>query len=266
MLSMIRRRLTYANVAMTLALVFAMSGGAYAAGKFLITSTKQIKPSVLSALKGKSGPAGPAGTAGAVGPAGGVGPAGPAGPKGENGSPGGPGVNGESVVNTKLSKGATCPEGGAEFKVGSGTATHACNGKEGSPWTAGGSLPHGSTETGVWGLNTTTFSGVVTIPISFTIPLAASLDIAHVHLIGSTEPTPAGCLGSQEKPEAEPGNLCVWGNLAGEGEPKPSLVKANPYDPENNEKLGAGKTGVLLSEQLTTLGVYGSGDWAVSGP
>ena len=31
MFSMIRKRLTFANVAMTLALVFAMTGGAYAA-------------------------------------------------------------------------------------------------------------------------------------------------------------------------------------------------------------------------------------------
>ncbi len=55
----IRSRMTYANVIATLAMVFAMTGGAYAAKKYLITSTKQIKPSVLSQLKGKAGSAGP---------------------------------------------------------------------------------------------------------------------------------------------------------------------------------------------------------------
>jgi hypothetical protein len=40
---------------MTLALVFAMSGGAYAARRFVITSTKQIKPSVLKSLSGIDG-------------------------------------------------------------------------------------------------------------------------------------------------------------------------------------------------------------------
>jgi hypothetical protein len=47
MISLIKKRLSYANVAMTLALVFAMSGGAYAACHFTITSTKQISPKVL---------------------------------------------------------------------------------------------------------------------------------------------------------------------------------------------------------------------------
>jgi hypothetical protein len=42
----LRKRFTYTNVAMTLALVFAMTGGAYAAFTSLITSTKQISPSV----------------------------------------------------------------------------------------------------------------------------------------------------------------------------------------------------------------------------
>lgn len=57
-----RRHLTYANVAATLALVFAMSGGALAASHYVITSTKQIKPSVLKELKGKPGPPGPTGS------------------------------------------------------------------------------------------------------------------------------------------------------------------------------------------------------------
>ncbi len=73
MLSKFRKRLSYANVAVTVALVFAMTGGAFAAKKYVITSTKQIKPSVLEQLKGKRGRAapGPAGSAaGAAGPAG----------------------------------------------------------------------------------------------------------------------------------------------------------------------------------------------------
>ncbi len=48
-----RGRLSYANVVVTLALVFAMSGGAYAAGWYVITSTKQISPNVLEVLKGQ---------------------------------------------------------------------------------------------------------------------------------------------------------------------------------------------------------------------
>jgi hypothetical protein len=45
-----RRHLTYANVAATLALVFSMSGGALAAKHYLIDSTKQINPKVLKSL------------------------------------------------------------------------------------------------------------------------------------------------------------------------------------------------------------------------
>jgi hypothetical protein len=76
-----RRHLNYANVVATLALVFAMSGGALAAKHYLINSTKQIKPSVLKSLKGntgKTGPGGPAGSAGPAGPGGSAGPAGSA--------------------------------------------------------------------------------------------------------------------------------------------------------------------------------------------
>jgi hypothetical protein len=67
----------------SLALFVALGGSAVAARHFLITSTRQIKPSVLHALRGAAGargPSGPAGAQGAPGPAGPQGPAGPAGP------------------------------------------------------------------------------------------------------------------------------------------------------------------------------------------
>ncbi len=80
-----KRSLNYANVTATLALVFSMSGGALAANHYLISSTKQIKPSVLKSLKGN---AGANGAPGATGPAGPAGPSGSAGSQGKEGAPG----------------------------------------------------------------------------------------------------------------------------------------------------------------------------------
>ncbi len=80
-----RRRLSYANVTATLALVFAMSGGALAANHYLINSTKQINPKVLKSLKGN---AGKAGATGATGAAGATGPGGATGPQGKEGPAG----------------------------------------------------------------------------------------------------------------------------------------------------------------------------------
>jgi hypothetical protein len=85
------RRLNYANVTATLALVFAMSGGALAAHHYLITSTTQISPKVLVKLKGKTGPTGPRGSSGKEGAAG---AAGKEGPRGKEGSRGPEGVSG----------------------------------------------------------------------------------------------------------------------------------------------------------------------------
>jgi hypothetical protein len=63
-----RRLLSYSNVAATVAVVLALGGGtAYAAHHYLLSSTKQISPSVLKALKGNAGPAGPKGAQGAQG-------------------------------------------------------------------------------------------------------------------------------------------------------------------------------------------------------
>jgi hypothetical protein len=125
MLSFIRKRVTYANVAMTFALVFAMSGGAYAAKHYVIASTKQINPKVLKQLQGKTGPAG------ATGPAGTAGKEGPAGKAGTNGPNG---TNGKSVVLAEVKPGETACKllGGASFEAeGTGTRLFACNGAEG---------------------------------------------------------------------------------------------------------------------------------------
>ena len=61
-------KLTYANVAATIALVLSMSGGALAAGHYLVNSTKQINPKVLKSLKGARGTPGSTGPAGAIPP------------------------------------------------------------------------------------------------------------------------------------------------------------------------------------------------------
>lgn len=74
------RRPSVSSVIALLALFFALGGTAIAAKHYLITSTKQIKPSVLSQLHGHNGAQGPAGAQGALGPQGPAGPGGPPGP------------------------------------------------------------------------------------------------------------------------------------------------------------------------------------------
>jgi hypothetical protein len=103
MLSRIGSRLTFANVTATLALLFAMSGGALAATHYLVTSTRQISPKVLSALKGNIGPRGPAGPQGATGPA------------GRDGAPGKEGQAGlEGKAGSAWTAGGTLPSGKTE--------------------------------------------------------------------------------------------------------------------------------------------------------
>ena len=82
------RRLSYANVAATLALVFSMTGGALAAKHYLINSTGQINPKVLRSLRGARGSTGAPGPRGAAGPAGTVGAPGQTGRVGAEGKEG----------------------------------------------------------------------------------------------------------------------------------------------------------------------------------
>jgi hypothetical protein len=88
MLSAIARRLSYANVAATLALFFSISGAALAAHHYLVNSTSQINPKVVKALRGHTGTKGATGATGATGTAGAAGASGAAGAKGAIGEPG----------------------------------------------------------------------------------------------------------------------------------------------------------------------------------
>ena len=225
MVSRIRKRVTYTNVALTLALVFAMTGGAYAAGKYLITSTKQIKPNVLAQLKGKAGSPGVPGANGAKGETGSAGSKGEAGPKGETG-PAGPkgetGGTGENVTSKAVptSEKAKCGGlGGIELTV-AGKTTLVCNGQTGFTET----LPSGKTETGVWSIfNPKEEEGEGATSISFPIPLTAPLNSSETHSVSAEAvkkreegktvaegAAPVECPGTVEKPAAQSGNLCVY--------------------------------------------------------
>jgi len=86
MLNVIRRNLNLPTAIAVVALVFAMTGGAYAAKSYVNGSAKDSK------AKAKQGPRGPRGKRGPQGP---KGPTGPTGPKGDTGAQGPKGVAGD---------------------------------------------------------------------------------------------------------------------------------------------------------------------------
>jgi hypothetical protein len=115
-------------VAATLALVLSMSGGALAASKYLITSTKQISPKVLKKLKGKAGAPGTPGTPGKEGTTGKEGPGGKEGPAGKEGLPGKNGTGTPLFFKAKEATGPTkiASLDGAEIlaECATGVVTH----------------------------------------------------------------------------------------------------------------------------------------------
>lgn len=88
------KRPSPATAIASLALFFSLGGVGLAASKYLITSTSQIKPTVIAKLRGKQGPRGLPGPAG---------PAGANGAPGANGAQGPPGATGS--FNPTLTKG-----------------------------------------------------------------------------------------------------------------------------------------------------------------
>ena len=176
------RRPSPAMVVACLALFVASAGTSIAASHYLITSTKQIKPSVLKQLKGARGPAGPSATPAAAlpgqkGDTGATGATGPAGPKGDTGANGIDGTVGPiGLQGPKGDTGLTGPTGakgdtgatgapgatGAQGPQGSKGDTGAA-GATGSPGAKGDTGATGSPgATGATGPDFVSWSSVVT--------------------------------------------------------------------------------------------------------
>ncbi len=290
------------------ALVFAMVGGAFAAAGLNGKQKKEVTK-IAKKYAGKPGSAGPQGAAGPAGPQGPAGAPGPKGDTGAKGDTGTAGANGKSV-ETGTATAGECPTGGATVQVASEPATKKkiCNGAagapgpEGDPWTAGGTLPSGETETGAWTLGTVSEgaapsgTGVIRVPISFTLPLPSELDgtgckiesgsvvgPCEVHFINAAgkelilnmgtfstdEVDSTECLGSAAAPSAEPGNLCIYTAELSGAQPSNlgfawgdlAILKA-----ATPGATGASTAGAFLGLDITANNAQGAGTWAVTAP
>jgi hypothetical protein len=264
----IRKHLTPSTAIALLALVFALTGGAFAAtshggGSSQAAVAAKVKPKAKPGPRGPAGPKGATGATGATGAAGATGatgPAGTAGAKGENGAAG--------------TAGAAGPQGpqGPQGEKGE-------QGEPGEPAAGGGypkTLPAGDTETGTFDAYFALGSEITVTPISFPIPLPVALNLAETFYVTVAEQeahtAPSQCPGDAEKPTAVKGNLCVYEGYHTAGEPPAiaELAVKEFYKPvtSGGSLIGAGTTGALMrigyegTEEPALL----AGDWAVTAP
>jgi hypothetical protein len=239
----IRTRINATTVVAVLALVFAMTGGAYAAKKYLITSTKQISPSVLKSLQGKAGPAGANGAQGAAGSAGPQGAAGVAGAKGGDGKEGSPGKEGKKGVEG---------EPGPEGPPGPTCLKGECL------------LPEGATETGNWSFTGRKGSEFVFMSISFPLRLTSAPTFHYVtreeqeNKTAVAEGCPSTGSSGFTEPKADAGDFCVY-----EGT---NLHNAEPPEIEGGGDATSGETlfFLLKFKEATEEEAYDTGTWAVA--
>lgn len=290
MLQRLHQRLGTAGMAVAVIALIAALGGTALAASGALTGKQKKEVEKIAKKVSKPGPAGAAGangTNGKDGAEGKQGPEGKAGTNGTNGTNGDDGEPGKSVEALAIDPGEPeCEEqGGAEYSVeGSGEFTQVCNGKEGSPWTAGGTLPPGATETGSWAFNqdlktfTVEVGGVeeeitvgddpILVPIGFAVPISGAMEPPHLHF---DEGTALPCQffnaqnelrnGTAGNPKAKPGELCVFTSAAG--------LTGTSFREISSiagaELPGANRAGAMLVFNPPTAPAKGWGSFAVTG-
>jgi hypothetical protein len=203
------------------ALIAALGGTALAAKGALTGKQKKEVEKIAKKFAGKPGAPGAPGANGTNGSNGAKGDAGAPGSNGTNGAPGAPGAPGKSVTEEEIPAQpgeALCEErGGVEYLIeGALEGSAVCNGKEGSPWVAGGTLPPGATETGTYFAPVAPKGSETWAPISFPIPLAAEIEGKYFYGKGTAFETGTEftehCPGVNFKsPQvANPGELCIY--------------------------------------------------------
>jgi len=263
-----------------IALVLAVAGGAYAAGGGLSAKQKKEVKKIAKGFQG-TGPQGAPGSPGANGKDG---------ANGTNGKDGTNGTNGKDgkSITARAALPTECEErGGAvlEDEAVPPTAIEVCAGKEGdegSPWTAGGTLPgppagteeEGATETGAWAFTQELPAGTqFYVPISFAIPLAAKLTSAQVHWqdeanfedFDGAGPEEVGCKGAYAVPLAPGHSLCVYkgpGTVQNAKLLGITTLGAEPIE----TGFGANRSGGVLVFEVEAAGIArGTGSFGVTG-
>jgi hypothetical protein len=277
----VREKLGSAGLAVAIvALVVALSGGAYAA-----TATNSAKKPAKGLTKAqvialiKANP-GPAGSPGPVGPVGGPGAQGDRGLKGDTGDAGDTGTS-INLTPIAIGAGKCTGRGGATLKESAspGAEKDICNGEKGlqgdkgdpgDPWSVGGVLPAGATETGAWAFTAADDDAEIAVPISFAIPLAgepteeelAEDDVHYQGEAGFATACPAGSVG---EPKAPSGKLCVFYNSFGGAPVNATFTRIGKLN--LLEEPGASSAGAVVQFAFSgTAGelARGSGSWAVT--
>ena len=198
------------NAIAVVALVFAFTGTGLAASHYIITSTKQIKPSVLRKLHGARGAKGPAGAQGKEGAG------------GKQGATGGQGATG--------APGKEGPEG-----------------KQGPAGPFPATLPKGQTLTGVYNaegfVTATKEASFAGDSISFLYPLATAPETAFL----KSGETTTDCPGNASEPQAASGWLCIYeeeskhvANPPLLGEPSAELARFGNFVSFESEAVAGG--------------------------
>jgi Collagen triple helix repeat (20 copies) len=290
MLHRVREKIGTAGLTVAIiALIAALGGTALAASGALTGKQKKEVEKIAKKYAGKDGAQGAAGSAGAKGDPGLEGAQGPEGKQGKEGKAGeaGKGV----VIGTEPTGTGNCFQMGGTTVEKEGTPTSkkiVCNGKEGSPWTAGGTLPPGATEVGDWSFQVPTpkikvdVEGTtkeliigptgepespIVVPISFPIPYAFNLKGSHVHYgaegSGGAFVEGSGlCPGKILEPDAAPGELCVYQPVGAVGRTQETGIFVNGFA---LGLQGATTAGAWIGFESNTEPAYGYGSYAITG-